>query len=89
MSVNAYYRPQKEDKYLASLTGSDTALPPHQEEEKISQQKLSQWENAITQLMKSLYTLKFWFPPIDPLFTRAPPKSKKEQSYPLFLWICV
>lgn len=70
-----------------SSTESDPTLLTHQEEAKISYcpEKLSQQETAITQPMKSHYTLKFQFTPKDFWFTKAHPKSIKERSSPLFL----
>lgn len=40
---------------------------------------------AIARPMKSHYTLNFQFPPMNSLFTIAPPNSIQERSSPLFL----
>ena len=50
----------------------------------LAQYQRSLWETAITQPMKSHYTLNFLFPPMDSSFTRAPPQFIKEH-FPLSL----
>lgn len=73
-------------------TRSDTTLLPQLKEEKILPypviaQPMGDCHNSAN--LKSHYTSNIHFPPLDFLFTTALPKSVKEHSFSLFLWICM